>query len=410
MILLSFLSLFVIFLVFFFKILVWFFPNFIWIKITPTLILVLLLGVYVFLGINIISRQESETPSNEVHDGIVQVEVALSYLRQGLNPYGVDYFGTALEDFNFDYIDTNPALYHFAYLPGILITSLPLQVASIAMTGFYDQRIMLGLVFGLFIIWLVWRYSSKVNLILLVPLLFLNFWFLFYFFYGLNDFLITALVILSLEFIIIRRYWVSAVILGLALATKQTAWFATPFLAQFVWYWLKNEKIKKEEAMHKFFIWLGTAVITVLIIILPFWLDNLSGFWGDGFGYQLGTADHSYPVAGIGISQIIYNLGLLADREAYFPFWFLQLVFGLPAGWLLWQWQKKRAGKPWVVLICWASWLGVIWYLNRYFTPTHLGALVVIICLAYFYKEIWQEGKFQKKSWFSFLPAGIIKK
>ena len=216
-----------------FKELIYLLPKFSWRIFTPWVVLVFLMATLTLLGIRIAQRHYGLESINGVHDGITQTEIALSYLWQGTNPYSVDYFDTSLEEFRFYYNQVNPALYHYAYLPGVLVLGSPLYFISPFIIGFYDQRLTQALIFALLIFWLVWRYRQNPKLILLVPLLFFNFWFMVYFLHGLNDIVIIALVILALEFVIIRKYLASAIILGCALATKQTTWFVLPFLIQF---------------------------------------------------------------------------------------------------------------------------------------------------------------------------------
>ena len=113
---------------------------------------------------------------------------------------------------------------------------------------------------------------------------------------------------------------------------------------------------------------------------------------------------------GIGMGEIIYQLGLVPERTSYFPFWIFQLIIAGLVGWYAWQYQKRRPIEPWLVLWLWTLLLTGVWFMNRYFSITHLAALIVMVCLTYFYKELEQGEGFKTKPWFSRLVAGIIKK
>ena len=60
-------------------------------------------------------------PVFNVHDVLLQQESAMRYLLEGKNPYAEDYFGTPMEEFNYDEPGNteaiNPALYHFLMPP-----------------------------------------------------------------------------------------------------------------------------------------------------------------------------------------------------------------------------------------------------------------------------------------------------
>jgi len=395
----------------FFQVLIYFFPNWPWPKIGTVAVLFSLTLFLCFLGVKIFQRYSGTDITSGVHDGIIQAEVALSFLSKGVNPYGTDYFGTELEEYKYSDLPVNPALYHFAYLPGILVLGAPGYFGSHYFFDFYDQRLIHALLLTLLVGWLVFRYRDKSKLIILVPLLFFNFWFMTYFVFGLNDILIIALVILAMEFIMIRKYWLSAIIFGLALATKQTAWFAAPFLVQFFWHWARQvNNLNYKKVQRSISIWLGTVIITVVIVVLPFWANNPAAFWADTVGYQLGQTSNTYPIYGIGLGEIIYQIGLVPERTSYFPFWAGQFAIVGLFIWYVWKYQWHHRIEPWQFLWLWTLFLGGIWFFNRYFTITHLASLMVMASMAYFYKIINSDKKKEFKVWFGRPLAGIIKR
>ena len=362
-----------------------FFSALPWRQFVPLVVLFFLAVLLGITGFYIEHRQ-----FGGLHDSAVQTEVALDFLVKGVNPYAVDYFGTSLQDIEYHDLPINPALYHFAYLPGVWLLSLPVYFSSHHLVGFYDQRLTQAWFLILLTGWLIWRYRQDAKLILLIPLLLLNFWFAAYFVHGLNDVLIVSLVALALEATLHGRYMLSAVLFGVALATKQTAWFAAPFLAEMVWLQCQNKALPNKNTKRTFGRWLVCVLATALIIIVPFLIWDSASFVADTLGYQSGQAIHSYPIKGLGVSELLYQLGVIRERTDYFPFWIPQLVAGLAVGWYLWRYQQRRREiNPGIVLALWAAWLTSVWIFHRYFNYSHLAFLVTLIGLAYFYRQLW---------------------
>lgn len=365
------------------------YPAFPWGGLGFLLSVLFLLASWYWLMAGIYDRQLGKYQPASLHDSVLQMEVALDNLWQkGLSPYEVDYLGTKLETFEYRDLAINPALYHFAYLPGVLILSTPVYLLSQRVAGFYDQR--LTQVFFWLVLWLLvlWRYRFRSQLIILFLLLCLNFLFLLNVKDGLNDIIVLTLVMLALELTLLKKYTGSAIIFGLALSTKQTAWFALPFLSQFIWLRLSDQFTDKLIHLKIFYKWLITSIITALVVILPFLLKNPTEFVADTIGYQTGWVENSFHIKGIGLAQLLYLTGFIKQITDYFPFWLLQLIVGLVGGWLMWRYQKKKGAQPWIVLCLWSLWLGSVWWFNRYFSLTHLNFLLMVASLGYFYKGL----------------------
>src|SRR5688572_15631365 len=96
------------------------------------------------------ARSWEKDPTKYCHDSVLQFEEASRMLRQGRNPYAVDFRGTSLDGWRGFHGDANPAMHHFVYPPLLLALSTPFEAAGRA-AGFYDQRIVILLLFGGFV-------------------------------------------------------------------------------------------------------------------------------------------------------------------------------------------------------------------------------------------------------------------
>src|SRR3989344_6741105 len=103
-------------------------------------------------------------PVYGVHDIILQQEAAMRYLLEGKNPYKETYFGTPVEEFNYDDPGNpdavNPALYHFVMPPWYLVFPFSIYIFSIPLLGYFDGRMVLLLsVAGLLVV--LWRWFKS---------------------------------------------------------------------------------------------------------------------------------------------------------------------------------------------------------------------------------------------------------
>ncbi len=336
---------------------------------------------------NLLSKRSSQK-LHQIHDSVIQTEVALDYLSRGLNPYTLDYRGTALEPWYIIVDDkhvTNPALDHYAYLPSTLYISYPFYTLILNATNYYDQRIVL--LFSLIITLglLIHLGYKKENIILIAPLFLLNPFLTDFLSSGYNDVLPLTLIILTLYFIIKKKYSISIIFLALAITSKQTAWFAVPFILLYLW--KEYIQLYTDTAKKKFIYTIATLATLSLILILPFLISDAGNFINDTVGYITGYGNNPYPIRGIGFGQLLYSMGVISSRYVNFPFWLIQALVGLPTLWYLLksQWQAK-INEVHTILLNWTIWLGIIWFFSRYFTLSHLSFIITLASLTYLLK------------------------
>lgn len=75
-------------------------------------------------------------PIFQIHDIILQLEAAIRFLLDGVNPYKTTYFGTFLEGWHYSDIQVNPALYHFVMEPFYLLFSVPFMACRLKQSAF----------------------------------------------------------------------------------------------------------------------------------------------------------------------------------------------------------------------------------------------------------------------------------
>lgn len=139
------------------------------------------------------------------------------------------------------------------------------------------------------------------------------------------DVFYTLLIVLA--WLLRERRWSSALCLGLALASKQIAWYFIPFYLIMI---LRQQGVK--EALYRFTIAIGTA----LVINLPFILWNAQAWLA---GVMAPVADPMFPL-GIGLISLS-NARLLPyfSSQVYTALEGITMVFSL-----IWYWRicKKR--------------------------------------------------------------------
>jgi uncharacterized membrane protein len=324
-----------------------------------------------------VRRQTS--PVYGVHDIIIQQESAIRFLLHGQNPYSANYFETPLKDWGYSTTETNPALYHFVMQPIFLIFAIPFYLLSAhVLFGFFDARIPL---FFLFFV-LLFLASRVVNdperKRTFMALLAFNPATLGYLLEGRDDIFMFAFAFSAFYFLTKGKNLIAGVLMALAFATKQSIWPIFPFY--FAYLFFKNKDLKRT------IIDLIPFAIVFSIIVLPFFLWDPQDFINSTILYLSGNAKNSYPVSGYGIGSLLIDLGVIKDKFAYYPFLIWQTVFALPL--MIWfiLWQKKENTVKKLILT-YALFLFVFWYLSRYFNNSHLGYISMVLITAYFWPQ-----------------------
>jgi hypothetical protein len=297
-----------------------------------------------------------------IGDGAYQIQLARNLLMRGVDPYGFDYTGTGLERAPWGQPFANPALHHLDYWPGTIVLPLPLQAAFQFVTGWWDERIWLLLVgAGVFVLlrWLLPGAAGRMAALafFLIPghsLLAVL---------GDNDLPMIGLLLAATLAIGRRRFVVGAVVIGLAIATKQTALIALPVLVA----WGFASGISWRSLPR----YAGLAGLAVLALVVPFLAWNASAFVRDTVLYNVGSGEEAYPIQGIGLSTWLLQAGIIHGARDAFPFLVIQLPLVLAVWVFGWRWllHHRLAGDA-------IFWVGLAFFVflftNRFAQPTYL--------------------------------------
>lgn len=344
---------------------------------------IVLMAALLPTGLNIMQRQ-AEGPATHAHDGLIQTEIAIEYLLNGRNPYTEDYVDTPMADFpGREPPLTDAPLYHNAYLPFLFIGSMPFYQLSHALLGWYDQRFVYLLAyFGVLLLLplLVKQPRDKLAVMIAFGL---NFLFTFYLADGRND--IFILFFLVLATVLVTRGWVgaSAVILGLALATKHQAWFVLPFYFLYLLPPRPDRAALKRIARQT---WPMFAIAA--LFLLPFVLWDAAAFFGDTVRYVSGSGSGSFPIKGWGFSNLLLALGVIPTAESSFPFVLFELTFGLPVLFLMLrrQWRENNIQNVW---LGYAFFSFVFQFFSRFFNDNYVVFVLQLLVITYFLQPVY---------------------
>jgi hypothetical protein len=310
-----------------------------------------------------------------VHDGAAQVESALVFLDSDVNPYAASYEDTPLRFYGLTGVgvEGNPAFDYLVYLPGTLIVSFPIYKLFQVVGLPYDQRWLTLLAYIILILvlpQLVNRPTLKLSLLAAIglnplvvgPVLI-----------GMNDIFVSTAVIVAVWALSKQHFAISALAMGLACTFKQSAWFITPFYLLLL-FALSPQSQRNRKLMQ-------TAVIiglVMVIIILPFFLWSPSDFIADVLAYPGGSVDTNVPIRGYTVGVLLVGAGFIASPADKFPFWILQLVFGVPLliVCLKHQWQQNHKGA---MLLCAGFFIMGLGLVSRFFHDNYLGFVVTLM-------------------------------
>lgn len=328
-------------------------------------------------------------PHTYAHDGLVSSEVAVQIVLNGKNPYIETYEDTPLADWPFTDDIYYPALEHYAYMPVMFMLPLPFQVLGEAIWGWFDQRILyLALFAGMLIVaaGLVTRPRDRLMLIMalgLNPLL------AYFVVEGRNEIVVLFFLVLAIKLLQRDRTVWSGIVLGVACATKQFAWFFFPF---FVIALLKDETDRGA--------WLSCLYRPVLawaatfgVLVLPWFLWSPAHFLDDIVGFQTGVSTAGYQIGGFGFSALLLMLGGVTSRDSQFPFLLLSVVICLPLLIILLVGQY-RSNNLSNAAGTYAFWLFVFTFFSRVFTDNYLGYILTFVILSIAIAERENPSKF----------------
>lgn len=313
-----------------------------------------------------------------LHDGAMQVELGLRYLDNGKNPYSENYEDTPLRFYSIEGVDLlkNPALEYFVYLPGFLAVSFPAFKLLQFMPFPYDQR---------------WIYlTSYIVLILVLPLLVqkpehkltlmagvgLNPLLVAPVIIGMNDVLIILLLSLVALCSLAKRTFLASLLIGVACASKQSAWLVLPFYCLYLLGQVQKTGKQGLDIAKSLVI----IVLTIVVIAGPFALWNSGAFVTDVVLYPDGLVAMNTPIRGYTLGVLLTAIGVIHDASSYFPFWLMQLLFGVPLLFLLLrrQWHENDLGSAFV---CGGAFVLGLGFFSRFFHANYLGFAMILIVI-----------------------------
>lgn len=326
--------------------------------------------------LNKVSLASASPYREDYHDGAWQTESAYQFLREGKNPYAVSYRDTFLGTY-MSYIAGingpvfNPAVEHYIYLPGTFLIAGIFESFEKTIQQAQDIRILLLLCYA-GACWIFWKILPRhpiriplfilfaCNPLLVRPML-----------EGRNDMLSFFFIIASVALLIKKQYLFSGLLLGVALATKQWAWFVYPFLLLQIWSICKEDK----KSFYAFFI---SSLGVAGAIILPFFVWNPHAFFDDTVLYAMGLSQGAnYPLAGYGFSRIV---GLFGSQFERFPFWILEAVAGIPL--LVYFFRRILSStKVSVALMGGSVFLFVVLFFSKFFNDNYVAFIATLFLL-----------------------------
>lgn len=324
-------------------------------------------------------------PVYDIHDIVLQQESAIRFLLDGKNPYAVTYFGTPLEEWEYSDTEINPALYHFVMQPFYLLFSLPFYAFAISTLGFFDGRMPLVALFAVMLVSAWLAVKDRMRRRLFIILLAFHPSMLLYTLEGRSDVFMYAFLLLAFYFLQKNRYAVSGIAMAAAFAVKQSAWPIFPLYAAYVMFRALKEG-KGRYVLTTSIIRLLPYIITFCVLVVPFFVWDAQAFIRSTVLYLSGSIDTSYPVSGYGFGMLLWEWGVIQDRFSYYPFFWWQLLFGLPVLIATLSFLKKSPTVKRLIL-SYGIFLFVYWYFSRYFNNSHIAYLSLIFITAYFWEE-----------------------
>ncbi|HLD24363.1 MAG TPA: glycosyltransferase 87 family protein [Patescibacteria group bacterium] len=312
-----------------------------------------------------------------VHDIILQQEAAMRKLIEGKNPYKETYFDTPLASFNYDEPGNteavNPALYHFVMPPWYLMFPFAFYFTAIPLFGFFDGRMALlfTMVFLLICIWYWFRDKALARIAIVLTALSPSV--VDYFIEGRSDVFALSWLIGGVVLLGRKKFMWSGVLVALSLLSKQTTWFVIPFYGLYLW---------KQTVRTPVIFWrtIAASLVVVVIFVAPFLVWDAHAFFDSVVFYLTGNTLQSYPVSGYGLGMTLYEFGVIRDIHAYYPFVIWQLLLGGPLLVVLFRWLSAKPTES-RLIISYATFLAVYWYLSRYFNNSHLGYISMLFFL-----------------------------
>ncbi len=306
-------------------------------------------------GLNIAARADYlfgdagpvEALAGKTHDGMKSSEDATRLFLSGENPYTADFSSTDMHWIPSPIVgEPNPALTHYVYQPAMFILPAPFKGLIESVLGYFDARIFYFACFMAGMLVLPSFGSDRLSKLGLVMVMGLNMSLIAFTAEGRND--IVGLVLMLLAWLPLvgtrRRVELSAALMGLACATKQSTWFMVPFL--FI-YALGEEHSR--EAIMRTLRRMWPLLVIAAVFMAPYLLWNPGAYIEDTLLFQSGALPGGYPIFGFSLARLMVEIGVLEGYRAAWPALLFHAAFTLPvlAILLRWQWKRNRMSTAW---------------------------------------------------------------
>lgn len=320
--------------------------------------------------------------------GVVQLPLAVDLILSGKSPHGADYSDTILGkqargSAFWEPFGGNPILHHHAYLAGTHWIMAPFQVASRAVFGFFDPRFVTFLAWALLAILAVRLVPDPRGRLIALAIVLVNPLVYWHQIFGANDLVFATAVLGSVLAAERNRTLLSALLLGIACATKQLAWPFAPFLLLHLSGARGFADLLRLATWRRLLVPLLAVVGVFAGLVLPVAALDFRGFWGDIVVYNVGLpGGDNYPLGGtpgFGFANfLIYfgKVGSLRDHVSFSRFYLLLVPLGL-----LLAREQMRTARAAAALVNGSVALLVSVYFSRVVHPNYLVPLAVLLPL-----------------------------
>lgn len=311
------------------------------------------------------------------NDGAVQSREAARFLLDGVNPYAADFSSTPFRIFPSPVgpgVD-NLAVVHYAYLPLQFLLMVPtILINDLFDTDFDTQLLLLLIFFGFSAI----VAAAPSTWPLRTRLLILgggNAWFLFLSLAGFNDIVHVTFLTAASLLMVKKRLLLGAAMVGLALASKQTAWLTIPL-------WVAYWRCSPASPPRHWWKPLMVAGLVAAIIILPFFIWSPGAFFDDTVRYVSGSIPNTYPLSGTTILQYLRTSGFIDSPWTQATTWPLQLLVWAACTWLGIR-AVRHQPRPSIVLRWSIIGLLAVTLLSRFAPDNYFLAITELLIAAY---------------------------
>lgn len=326
--------------------------------------------------ISAIMVRHKVAPVFQIHDIILQLEAAIRFFLDGINPWSATYHNTFMAQWHYSETAENPALYHFVMMPFYLLFSLPFYYISNHTIGYFDGRIPLYLLYFSLLIMSFKIVVDREQKFIFTTLLALSPAMFFYTLEGRSDVFMFAFLFGGLYLLTKNKFMLSGILIALAFTVKQSVWPILPLYFAYIFFVSKKVSLTFKR--------LSAFLIVFCLITLPFLFWNMPAFMNSTVFYLSGNTVHSYPISGYGLGSLLHQLGFIKDLNTSYPFIIWQVIFLTPV--LLFSiWLLKKYPMVKTLIFTYGILAFSFWYMSRYFNNSHMGYLTMVFLTAYFW-------------------------